>query len=75
MARPTLERQLKEAERAQDVKKVKAINTEIDKMKGMYPRLKDDAGKAALFLAELDESNRSKKEWYTEERLASFEKR
>ena len=74
-ARPTLERQREEAEQAGDTKRLKAVETEIAKMEGMYPKLQDDAGKAAVFLAELDEVNRAKKAWYTEERVAHFEKR
>ena len=75
VARPTLERQLKEAELAGDTEKLKSINTEIEKMNGMYPTLLEDASKAARFLVDLDASNKSKKEWYTKERVASFEER
>ena len=74
-AKPTLERQMKQAKLAGDEKKVKAIDAEIKKMEGMYTKLQKDAGRAEKFLKALDQSNATKKLWYTKERkarLASF---
>ena len=73
-AKPTLQDEYEAAEAAHDEKQKKIITAEIKKMDKMYPKLKQDAEKAATFLVELDKTNRTKKPWYTDERRASFEK-